>query len=319
MKSIEELKALYESDLKPQLAGLEKERKVIKRFFVFGFLGIGSVFVFPQLLSPQGLAIAFAIINVLGILFLFGFGAVKFYKYRKVFKNEVVTKIIRLINSDYKYDADNCIDGNYFSESKLFSKNHDRIRGDDYVTGIIDKTMFEFSELKAEYKTETTRDGKRETKWHTIFNGLFFHADFNKHIDGVTYVLPDTAEKLLGKFGQKLQKSSSKGELVKLENPEFEKEFVVYSSGQQEARYILTPTMMEAMVNIKKQFNRKMHFSFIGERVYCAVSFNKGLFEPRIRKSGVNFKDIEEMYRLFSLIEIIVTEMNLNTRIWTKE
>ncbi len=61
-----------------------------------------------------------------------------------------------------------------------------------------------------------------------------------------------------------------------------------------------------------------MYFSFIGERVYCGVDFNKGLFEPRIRKSGVNFDDIEEMYHLFGLIETIITEMNLNTRIWTK-
>ncbi len=59
-------------------------------------------------------------------------------------------------------------------------------------------------------------------------------------------MLPDFAEKLLGKFGQKFQKSFTHGKLVKLENPEFEKEFVVYSSGQQEARYILTPVMMEA-------------------------------------------------------------------------
>lgn len=61
-----------------------------------------------------------------------------------------------------------------------------------------------------------------------------------------------------------------------------------------------------------------MHFSFIGERVHCAVSFSKGLFEPRVSKSGVKFSDVEEMYCLFSLIEIIIHEMNLNTRIWTK-
>lgn len=319
MKGLEELKGLYESELKPQLAALEGERKVIKRFFVFGILGVGSIFILPQLIHQQGLVIAVVIINVLGILFLFGFGAVKFAKYRKVFKKEVVTKIVKLINPDYKYNADRHIDSTDYMASKLFARTPDRIKGDDYIAGQIDKTDFEFSELKTEYKTETTRDGKKETEWHTIFQGIFFHADFNKRIEGTTFVLPDTAEKLFGKFGQKLQKASSRGELVKLENPEFEKEFVVYSSGQQEARYILTPTMMEAMVLLKKKYKRKMHFSFKGERVYCAISFSKTLFEPRIRKSGVNFNDIEEMAELFHLIEVIVSEMNLNTRIWTKE
>lgn len=61
-----------------------------------------------------------------------------------------------------------------------------------------------------------------------------------------------------------------------------------------------------------------MHFAFIGERVYCAIEFDKGLFEPRVMKSGVKFSDVEEMYCLFGLIETIIHEMNLNIRIWTK-
>ena len=131
--------------------------------------------------------------------------------------------------------------------------------------------------------------------------------------------MPDTAERLLGKFGQKIQEISGPCELVKLENPDFEKLFAVYSTSQIEARYVLTPVMMESMVNISKKYGRKMYFSFNGERVYCAIKFNKALFEPRIRKSGVNFNDVEEMYHLFGLIETIIQEMNLNTRIWTKE
>ncbi|HPF93146.1 MAG TPA: DUF3137 domain-containing protein, partial [Tenuifilaceae bacterium] len=170
-----------------------------------------------------------------------------------------------------------------------------------------------------EYKTVTyDKDGKRKETWHTIFKGLFFHADFNKEIMGKTYIEPDTAERLLGKFGQSLQ-VSSKGKLVKLENPEFEKIFAVYGTDQTEARYILTPTIMEALVNIYKMYKRKMHLSFIGTRVYVAMSFSKNLFEPKIFSSGVKFKDVEFMYNLFMVNQTIVKELNLNTRIWTKE
>ncbi len=319
MKSVEELKALYESELKPQLTGLEKKRKTIKRFSRWGGLIAIFSFIFIRLIPNQTILIVVSILAIIAVLYLLIKGGMMYFSYRKEFKKEVVTKIIDLINPDYNYNADKHISTNNFIQSKLFSHTPDRVRGDDYVSGTIEKTDFEFSELQAEYKTTTTKDGKTETSWHTIFAGLFFHADFNKHIEGTTFVLPDVAEKLLGKFGQKFQKSFSKGKLVKLENPEFEKKFVVYSSGQQEARYILTPVMMEAMVSLQNKYKRKMHFSFIGERVYCAIKFNKGLFEPRIRKSGVNFNDVEEMYHLFGLIETIITEMNLNTRIWTKQ
>lgn len=149
------------------------------------------------------------------------------------------------------------------------------------------------------------------------FNGLFFLADFNKHIQGETFVMPDTVERLLGKFGQSIQKSS-KGELVKLENPEFEKLFAVFSTNQTEARYLLTPAIMEGMVKIRKEVGANCYFSFIGERVYCGIEFNKALFEASVTRS-VRFADVEFMHSLFLLIETIITEMNLNARIWTKE
>ncbi len=107
-------------------------------------------------------------------------------------------------------------------------------------------------------------------------------------------------------------------ELVKLENPEFEKVFSVYGSSQQEARYIITPVMMEAMVQIYRLYRRKMSFSFIGANVYCAIPMYRNNFEPKFWRR-VKYRDVEAMFFLFSLIETIIREMNLNTRIWTKE
>jgi hypothetical protein len=47
-------------------------------------------------------------------------------------------------------------------------------------------------------------------------------------------------------------------------------------------------------------------FSFIGERVYCGIEFNKALFEASIFKP-VSFADVEFMHALFTLIETIIT------------
>jgi hypothetical protein len=77
--------------------------------------------------------------------------------------------------------------------------------------------------------------------------------------------------------------------------------------------------MMEAMVQIRKKYKREMYYSFVGSRVYIAMSFAEDLFEPRIFKSGVRFEDMETMSEHFGIIETIVHEMNLNTRIWTKD
>jgi len=320
MKSTEELHQLFENDLKSGLLSLESLRKkILFRYVLMVLLIVLSIVVLTvfgdqyHFLVPVGFVLVIFAMVMIWLTW-------KLHKnYIADFKEKVVRKIVEMINPEWKYDPKGRISESNYHRSELFQQSVDRYKGDDLVTGNIEKTDFQFSELHSEYKTVTHKDGKREEHWHTIFKGLFAHADFNKEIKGKTFVLPDTAEKLFGKWGQSLQKMSSRGKLIKLENQEFEKEFVVYGSDQIESRYILTPTMMEAMVHIKKKYRKKVFFSFIGSRVYVAMSFSKDLFEPRIMSSGVKFKDVEEMNEQFSIIETLVHELNLNTRIWTKD
>lgn len=317
MKSIEELKELYESRLKPSLEALEGKRKSIKKkeiiiiaiiltsvlFFVIGYNFHDLSFLFLPI--PIGLGV---------LIYLFFKVSTDLKIYKKEFKENVVKAIVKLINPDWNYDPYSYISKEEYITSKLFPEKFDRFNGDDLVTGAIEKTAFRISELDVEYKQ---RKGN-STTWETIFKGLFIHIDFNKEIKGETLVLPDTAEKIFGSFGKNLQSMSSRGKLIKMENIEFEKFFVVYGSDQIEARYILTPTMMEAMVNLAKKFEDDIYFSFIGSRVYIAIEFFEDLFEPMIFSSGVNFEDMEQMNNEFSIIQTIISEMNLNTRIWTK-
>jgi len=318
MKSIEELKELYESRLKPSLEALENKRKSIKKkiniilvivltsvllgVIVFGF----HKFEFLMLPIPIGIGV---------FIYLFYKVEIDRKSYQKEFKEQVVKKIVALINPEWQYDPYAHISEEQYKASKLFPEKYDRYKGDDLVTGKIDKTDFKISELETEYKEK----GSKSTTWVTIFSGLFIHVDFNKEIKGETLVLPDTAEKLLGGFGKKLQSMSSRGQLINMENIEFEKLFVVYGTDQIEARYILTPTMMEVMVALAKKFEDDIYFSFVGSRVYIAISFFEDLFEPEIYSTGVNFDDMKKMNEQFSIIEVIINEMNLNTRIWTKD
>lgn len=323
MKSNEELRALYDNDLRDKLASLEVMRKKVRnKTILMGFLLMVTIISF-MLHENEGLGFLLfvGIAGVIGIIV----AAVIFNKdkglYRREFKENVVRAIVKLINPAWNYNPDGYISPEEYYSSKLFTKRHDRYKGDDLVSGAIEKTDFKVSELHTEYKTET-RDSKGRTKtsWHTIFKGLFVHMDFNKEIKGETLVLPDTAEKLFGSFGKKLQSwASGSRELVKMEDVEFEKLFVVYGTDQIEARYILTPAMMQAMIRIVEVYGKKVYFSFIGSRVYFAIMIRRDLFEPRIFSSGVRFEDVERMNGNFGIIATLIHEMNLNTRIWTKD
>ncbi|MDD2358230.1 MAG: DUF3137 domain-containing protein [Thiovulaceae bacterium] len=72
--------------------------------------------------------------------------------------------------------------------------------------------------------------------------GLFIVTSFNKHFSNSTIILPDNAQSLFGSFIDSCLQSNnfSRSQPVKMDNPEFEKEFVVYGTDQIEARYPFT-------------------------------------------------------------------------------
>jgi hypothetical protein len=110
-----------------------------------------------------------------------------------------------------------------------------------------------------------------------------------------------------------------RGELIKLEDPEFESHFVVYGTDQIQARYILSMSLMERIVEFRKKTGRKIYLSFVGSKVFAAVSYTKSLFEPRLFRTLLDFDPICEYFRDLQLAIGIVDDLNLNTRIWSKQ
>ncbi len=315
-----QLSDIYKTAIEPQIGELTGIRKKAQKAVYYGLAFFLLLIFFIALVSSgASLAIAGLVVSVIGLIVIGVRGNKAWKLYRSRFKEQVVREVVRLVNPDWDYHPTDRVDSPVYYQSDIFRKQVDRYNGDDLVKGVLDKTDFECSELHTQYKQVTTDSkGRRQERWVTIFRGLFFHADFNKEFIGRTYVSPDTAERLLGKFGRRFQKMAGPAPLVVLENVDFEKAFVVHATDQIEARYILTPTIMEAMLRIKQLYNCAVHFSFIGSRVYCALGMNKALFEPKLFGAVINLHEIEDMYHLFKVNEVIIQELNLNTRIWTK-
>lgn len=240
--------------------------------------------------------------------------------YRRRFKSEIIAEVVRFISPKLQFEPDSMIDRDTYLQCGIFRHSVDKYDGEDYVSGTVGATALRFSEVHAQYKTESTDSkGNTRTQWHTIFKGLLFQGDFNKHFDAQTFVLTDVAEKWLGTFvGQSLQGKHGDAELVKLEDPLFEKEFVVHGTDQVEARYILTPSLMTRVVDFRKKAKRDVQLSFIDSSVFVAIPYRENLFEPSLFRSGVSRKQIASYYDALSLTISIVEELNLNTRIWSK-
>lgn len=309
MKNLSELSAYYQNVLLPELRPLEEQRKK----------ALAKIILIAAFILPLSFVLAMAMppLIVLGIVIIVWASAAITKTYVSNFKTNIIEKIVTAIDDNLHYYKERGIEQSLFSASGIFKQHIDHYHAEDYVQGVLGKTKVEFSEIHAQY---ITRDGKGRTSYHTIFRGLFFIADFNKNFNGKTVVLPDTAERLFGVIGNMLQSwNIGRGELVKLEDPEFEKEFVVYASDQIEARYILSMSLMKRIVDFKRKTRKNIYLSFVGSKIFIALPCYRNLFEPRIFRTVLDFSSIRQYFEDLQLAVGIVEDLNLNTRIWTKQ
>lgn len=321
MENNKSFEHLYDKELVPQIEKQEGVRKAFKKKFllylILGFMvfNIAFLIVLNEFNIPPQLYLLFIFIFLIPYF-------IKYNSFRKrftaIYKEDVIKKIIYHISSDLKYSAKGGFPKNQYLVSELFKRNPDRYKAEDYIEGKIGKTFFRFSEVHSEYKSKSTDSkGNTKTSWHTIFRGIFFEADFNKDFKTKTFVMPDNLERAFGFIGKKLQSmNTNRPDLIKLEDPEFEKYFAVYGEDQVEARYILSTSLMKRLTEFRKKRKHPVAISFVNNSIFVAITEHKNLFEPRIFRTNLNKEIIEEYYSMLELVVGIVDDLNLNNRIW---
>ncbi len=172
-----------------------------------------------------------------------------------------------------------------------------------FIVGkMIKGQRFDYDSFKEQVGNQVTR--------RQVFKGLFFRSEFNKRFQGETTVYADSIAASLKRF------SKPKGSLVKLEDPEFSQLFTVYSDDQVEARYILSTSLMERLVQFRKKAQRKVSISFAENQIFIAIHCERDLFEAQLFKSMLSFQPMQDYFENFQLMLGIIEDLNLNRRVW---
>jgi hypothetical protein len=320
MKSTSELTDFYYKELYPSLDELEKTRlRIVSSLKWYGAMGV-TIFAIIALWMGKnfGLLHPFSIAIAIGFTVFAGIGY-RFMTagYATDFKAKVIAPLINAIDSNLLYNPNFAISQHLFERSQLFNHSIDRYNGNDYVTGSIDGVPLEFSDVHAQYQT---RDSKGRTQWHTLFRGLFLVAEFNKHFKAKTVVLPDKAEKSFGSLvGGWLQSINfSREDLIRLDDPEFEKHFVVYGNDSIEAHYILSHSMMKRILEFQKKISHPLFVSFVHNHIHVGIATGKDLFEPAIFTSLLDYKQAMEYVNTLQNTLGLVEELKLGEKLWSK-
>lgn len=327
--------------LRPQINNLEQKRTahLSKSYkYIAASIGMVAVFILCLLLIGEAWAVLGSLLLTVITILTSVIVLVRSYsRFRRQFKSTLIAGVSRELvehcelpneTPAYQYICsympDSRISDSHIDNCFLFNERIDEIDGEDLVTGKLGLTDFEFSELKLVRIDESRNSkGQRTTSHVTLFDGVLFVADFHKEFRGTTLLL---SQGFLGLGGWANRMGNSVANLfrgkrnridnIQLENDSFNKMFNTVTNDEVEARYILSSSFMERILEFQRTHPNKLELAFTSSRMYVAISCSRNYFEPRINQPiGSQIATIcDEFAFFFGLVE----QFDLNTRIWSK-
>jgi hypothetical protein len=320
MKSIDQLRDFFNTDLKSDILSVEGKRKgiVFKVIAVVLFMTALLVLIVYTMLKAE-MSIGWIVMVVLVLPVLTGalyFDLVSNRDFYTDFKTRVIERILKFIDPSFTYISHKYIQPKQLVESKLFSHIPKKYKGDDYVQGVIGKnTKLEFSEVVARHKNvvPTGSTGKSQSNsnsdWQLTFKGLFFVANVDRNFKGQTFVLPagEGVESLMITQGHTPVP-------IEVGDQNFRNFFTVFTTDADEARRLISDVLQARLIEFRSHRTNPVRFSFVGSHINVAIWHEKDLFEPKIFSTLLNFGIIEEyyddLYQAISVMEQIETSQS---------
>ncbi|MEX1250285.1 MAG: DUF3137 domain-containing protein [Hyphomonas sp.] len=283
---------IYDQEIRPGLLAREAERvaaaqKAIQTRWIGGAVIVAGAGLGLAVLKLPVAAIIFAILGFA----IIGWGNMGITRMAGEAKTLIVEPVARQLNLAFTPAPGTC--GSIYRHKEVgVVPGWDRSSYEDLVTGKRGVVDFELFEAHLEEKRTTTDSkGRTQTTWVTVFRGQCLRLDFHKTFYGRTLVTRDAG--FFNRFG------GGKGmQRAGLEDPKFEKIFEVYTTDQVESRYLLTPDLMQKLVDLEDVFRGgKLKAAFDGGEMLITVQ-GGNLFEP-----GSMFKPLDSADRVLELLK----------------
>lgn len=322
----------YNSQILPELIQFENHRKSqifeyriwqVTRYLCLSLLIIMAILFLSYLSHHSSLGTLFierVIANDIRIFLLVNIIAIFIAIFSKGKMSELILNFSyaskyqlfgKIVNAyqNFRYYPLSGIDSKTIYNSNLFSR-FNTLKSEDYIQGIYKNLEIKLSEIELinSIQYEELKDNRYVTITEntTIFKGLFIIASANKTFSSETYIVPNTWLKFLNSLPHYLNR-------VVLEDPNFEKEFDVYGNDQIEARYLLTPSFMERLLQVNKLY--KIRCCFVDKQILMAIELKNDFFPSLKLNQPLTFEVIKQVYdqfnMVFSIIEDLKLEMNI--------
>ncbi len=314
MKTKEEIRTFFDNELLADLTEFDKRKKkafnsvIIYRIIsIIGLFCLYFAYKYPDFLVP--ISMLALLIYIKSHLYAKALYTTEIIKIYSEYKGNIVANALDEIFENVNYVPYQHISINAIKESNIFGEFFNFDEGEDYFKCEIKDVVFQFSEISL--------SGDIAILLPDYYKGIFGVSEFNKNFNTQTLIIPKNKIPLYRNKYQRI--AGVKGfQKIHLEDPLFNKEFVVYGQDQVESRYLLTPSLISNILKFKMSLQSRIVFSFAEERLNLFIINSKDLFEPPKRKSYTDFEHFYKNLNYFILFAGIVEELKLNVKIWGK-
>lgn len=301
--------ARYRAEVQPVLAKHDRRLKSGWELIVLGVVvGFpGAVLVQFDLAFPAWLLTLGYVLAVAGFGFIV-WGGTEVHASRKSAKVILAQSVCNLLGFTYRLQPQQ-------TYTKWFHKiavlpGHDTYRAEDEVSGSVDGIDFVFQEVYLTNAITTVgMDGTPRREYTTVFNGLIGMINSHKRFASTTVAVPRQGA------WQRVVGETIPGQRARLESPQFEERYDVYTSDQVEARYLLTPAFMERVLALDTFFKGNMEFAFDNGRFLFAANQQSDWME--LRNSAASLSD--ETYAAYIILDValiyhLIDALKLNAK-----
>ena len=293
----------YETYLKPHVHNFEKQRKQAvhkyKKNTMRSIIIVAAVVallyfdIIPWLNGASGAAVVFL------VFFSIAISRSSLHEYRESVKEKVFPHVLSFLG-EYSFDPNPGSQMDRFEGSQIIPDYH--------VEKSEDRTVGTYKGVNIEFFETILKKPKQ-----TVFHGVVIKLSVKKLFKGHTIVVRDRG--LGGNFFKKIFSTSL--EKASLEDPRFEDTFEVFTDDQVEARYLLTASFMERLLDLHDAFEGTgVQCSFYEDMLLIMIPTSKNLFEAGSAFQREDFIDdskafLKEMNRIFSVIDILRVDQDV--------
>ncbi|MDE6408373.1 MAG: DUF3137 domain-containing protein [Anaeroplasmataceae bacterium] len=262
-----------ENDKNNQFEEIEKERKSIynkcRLGYIMAFLlvaiGIATFFIIPFLV------IIFILIAIVIIVVT----SSKVNQFKKKFKEIVVKKMVKEeLGSEAVYKMKGGISIKEINSLKI-AQSPDRSYTEDYISCTYNGVFYEMCDCTLEERVEThDSDGHTHVSYQAYFKGRVIKIDFKRDL------------KMELKVVNKPARGFQYRPLVPFQTEviEFNKCFKCYASSEEDGFYILTPMLIQKMLELEKMYKGGIYYVFMKGNLYVLINNSGDSLEISLSK-----------------------------------